>query len=59
MIFLNNSTKINIDEVAHNFNIYVTSVIQNLNMKKANAYTAMSYLHTHFPNGFPEINLHI
>jgi hypothetical protein len=27
-------------------------------MKKANAYTAMSYLHTHFPNGFPDMNLY-
>lgn len=57
--FQNKVKKINIDEAVHSFNKYFTSITENVNIKNTNVYTAMSYLHTHFPNGFPEMDLNL
>jgi hypothetical protein len=54
--FQNNHKTINIKEAAQSFNRYCVSVIGSPNNENTNIHTTMQYLHTHYPNGFPDIN---
>jgi hypothetical protein len=55
--FLKNAKIINTDEAAESFNKHFISIMESLNIEKRNAYTAISYLYTHFPKGFPDMNI--
>jgi hypothetical protein len=55
--FSKNAKTINTDEAAKNFNKHFISITESLIIEKMNAYTAISYVHTHFPKGFPDTNI--
>jgi hypothetical protein len=53
------NNKISSDEAAQTFCIYFTTLAENLNPRHAEAQTAMAYLTTSFPTGFPVTEIEI
>jgi hypothetical protein len=56
-IFQNNGKKMNFDDAAQTFSKYFITLTENMNMKNADVHSAMSYLYTYFPHGFPKMKI--
>jgi hypothetical protein len=55
--FQNNGKKINFDDAAQTFSKYFIILTENMNMKNADVHSAISYLYSYFPNGFPKMKI--